>query len=155
MTDEENAIPSECLLDLTLKNGWKVIEKISKSQTGTGGYFSTGYKVKKDKQIAFLKAFDFHKALQSDDPLKALQNQLECFNFERDLLELCKGRHMHKVVLPIDSGDVIVPSFPKLINQVHYIIFELADGDIRTVYSIKNFDFAFIFFSLHKSYHVI
>ena len=150
MAENENAIPSECLLGLPLKNGWTVIEKISKSQTGTGGYFSTGYKVKKENQIAFLKAFNFFKALQSDDTLKELQKQLDCFIFERELLELCKGRHMHKVVLPIDSGDVIVPGFSKLINQVYYIIFELADGDIRTVYSIKNFDFAFIFFSLHN-----
>lgn len=150
MSEDPNSIPSQCLLNLSLNNGWKVIEKISQPQNNTGGYFSTGYKVEKEKQIAFLKAFDFHRALKSSDPLRELQNQIECFNFERDLLELCKGKHMHKVVLPIESGDVIVPGFPPLINQVFYIIFELAEGSIRTVYSIRNFDFPFIFSSLHN-----
>lgn len=147
---ENPVIPSECLEGLSIENGWKVIEKITKNPNGTGGYFSAGYKVIKESKTAFLKAFDFHRALQTADPLNELKSQLDCYLFEKELLDLCKSKHMHKVVLPIDSGKVDVPGFAPLIGTVYYIIFELAEGDIRTVYNIKNNNFEFIFTSLHN-----
>ena len=143
-------IPAQCLTGLTVENGWKVNKILKKTPNATGGAFSTGYEVEKDGKKAYLKAVDFSKALQDPDLLKALQLQLEIFNFEKELLEICKNEKLHKVVTPIDSGKVIVPCFPPVINTVHYIIFDLADGDIRKVYSFEKHDFYFVFSSLHN-----
>lgn len=143
-------IPAECLVGLTVENGWFVKQMIHKTPNSTGGHFSTGYVVEKDGKSAYLKAVDFSSALQDPNQLKALQFQLEVFNFEKDLLELCKNEKLHKVVVPIDSGKVTVPGFPPIINTVHYIIFEMADGDIRKVYSFDRHDLYFVFSSLHN-----
>ena len=54
--DGSNA--AQNLLGRTLLTGWKVIEKIKKEDNATGGNFSVSYKVTKDDEICFLKAFD-------------------------------------------------------------------------------------------------
>lgn len=143
-------MPAECLTGLTVENGWKVNKILKRPATATGGAFSFGYEVEKEGKIAYLKAVDFSVALQDPDLLKALQYQLEIFNFEKDLLEICKNEKLHKVVIPIDSGKVLVPGFPAVINTVHYIIFDMAEGDIRKFYSFNQYNFFFIFSSLHN-----
>ena len=62
-----SGIPSQDLLGLTLKNGWEVIDVIKKNKNSTGGIFSTGYKVKNNGKLAYLKALDFSSAFQSND----------------------------------------------------------------------------------------
>ena len=83
---------AEVLLGLTLKGDWQVVEKCSKTQSGTGGCFSVGYIVQKGDKRAYLKALDFYSQLMiADDPARAMQPLLEGFNFERDLLAKCRG----------------------------------------------------------------
>jgi len=145
-------IPSSCLKGLKLNNGWTVIEEISKHPTATGGCFSTGYKVKKDNQTAFLKALDFSDAFNSPDTARRLQELTEAYNFERDILMKCKGKHLDKIVYSIEDGKVVVPGFPPYIGTVYYLVFELADGDIRKIKDyFKKIDLAFIFRSLHNT----
>jgi len=147
-----SGIPSENLLGLKLKDDWEVIEIISKHPGSTGGRFSTGYKVIKNGKYAFLKALDFSEAFASNDKPRRLQELAEAYNFERDLLNKCKGKHLNKVVFPIDDGSVDVPGFIAGINTVYYIIFDLADGDIRKIKDTFNsLDMAFIFRSLHNA----
>lgn len=149
--EQKSTIPAECLAGLTVENGWYVNKMIQRSPHSTGGNFSSGYEVEKDGKKAYLKAVDFSRALQNSDMLKELEIQLKIFNFEKELLELCKNENLHKVVVPIDSGKIEVPGFPPILNVVHYIIFEMADGDIRKIYSFeKKKNLYFVFSSLHN-----
>lgn len=145
------AIPAQSLpIGQKLENGWIVIEKLTKSNTSTGGKFSAGYKVEKNGKFAFLKAFDFSSALNSSNQLEALKIQLDCYLFEKELLEYCKGQHLNKIVLPIDSGKITINGFTPVFGDVYYIIFDIAQGDIRKIYSFDKVDFPFIFSSLHN-----
>jgi eukaryotic-like serine/threonine-protein kinase len=147
-----SSIPSECLLGLSLNDGWEVVEQIHKSPHATGGHFSSGYRIKKGSQEAYLKALDFSSALGSTDVLRELQALLEAYNFERDLLYKCRDRNLSKVVVPINDGSVEVPGFPPpFVNRVYYIVFTLADGDIRKVKdAFTDVNVAFAFRSLHN-----
>jgi len=85
----------------------------------------------------------------SSDPARALQAMTEAYNFERDLLEKCKDTRLDRIVLSLDDGSVNVdPS-----NQagiVQYIIFELADGDVRKhLTSFVEFELSWVLRSLH------
>jgi serine/threonine protein kinase len=144
--------PSEELLDLELPNGWEVIKKLSKYVGATGGSFSCGYKVKKGKEIAYLKALDFSEAFSHTDPARRLQELTEAYNFERDLLKKCKNKKLSKIVTPIDDGSIDVPGYSVGINRVYYIIFHLADGDVRKIKdSFTKLDLAFSFRALHNT----
>jgi len=143
--------PSEELEGIELPDGWVVIEKISKHPGGTGGFFSCGYKVRKGKDIAFLKALDFSEAFNHPDPARCLQSLTEAFNFERDLLKKCKENHSSKIVTPICDGYVDVNGFSHGIGKVAYIVFDLADGDIRKIKDkFTRIDTAFSFRALHN-----
>ena len=142
--------PAEELLGLELKNGWRVIEKIPKSDGATGGNFSTGYIVEnKQDGRAFLKALDYTSALASPDPARALQSLVEAYNFERDLLNRCRDRRLKRVVMPLDDGSVQVNDFETQ-SVVQYIIFELADGDLRShIKFSQQLDLSWTLRSLH------
>lgn len=146
------AIPSEELEGMAVSDGWFVIEKIHKHVGATGSFFSCGYKVQRGTDIAFLKALDFSKAFKHPDPARKLQELTEAFNFERDLLYKCKNQHLSKVVTPICDGSVDVIGFPPGIGKVYYIIFDLADGDIRKIKDkFIKIDIAFSFRALHNT----
>lgn len=144
-------VASESLAGLTLDDGWYVESLMKRPENGTGGHFSCGYKVTKEKKIAYLKAIDFSWAFSQPDPPRALQAMTEAYNFERDLLEKCKNHHLSKIVYPLSNGMISVPGFPNSESTVYYIIFEMADGDIRTINETINcFDFALIFRTMHN-----
>lgn len=120
----------------TLKTGWKVIEKITKDDNSTGSVFSICYKVKKDDKICFLKAFNFTPFFQLSEQsgqnrsiTDVIGDMINAYKYERDLSEHCKAGHVTKVAFVIDSGEEIIPNYS--INIVPYLIFELADGDVR------------------------
>jgi len=146
------ATPSNNLVGLTLSTGWIVKDVISKHPTATGGYFSTGYIVQKNKQTAFLKALDFSEAFQHPDVPRRLQELTEAYNFERDILKKCQGKRLDKVVTALEDGSIDVPGFPNPICRVYYLIFDLASGDIRKIKDLfGRIDLAFIFRSLHNA----
>jgi hypothetical protein len=91
MTDyyPEDADEADKLIGLKLKDGWTVSERITRKAKQTGGAFSYGYIVRRDQQEAYLKAFDFERVFQSDDPMKELEKAVKSFNFEVEVLELC------------------------------------------------------------------
>lgn len=123
--------PIEQLVGLKTTDGWFVAEKVEMADTQTGGCFSIGYKVEhEDGRRGFLKALDFQEAQNEPDPPRALQRMLATFNFERDLLELCGRNKMSRVVRALSNGSFDVPGAP--LDQVYYLIFELAEGDART-----------------------
>jgi serine/threonine protein kinase len=109
---------------------------ISKKPNATGSHFSIGYLIKhKNGREAFLKALDFSSAFASSDVTKALQELTETFNFERDLLNKCRNKNLDHVVRAIENGTITVDAVP-----VPYLIFELANGDIRAHMELANGD---------------
>lgn len=130
--DLPSAPPSARLQGLTLEGGWTVERMIERRADATGGYFSHSYQVAGlGNTRGFLKALDFSGALTTSDPARALEAMTRAFNWERDLLNRCRERRMTRVVRAIDSGTVRVDA-TNPIGTVQYIVFELADGDVRS-----------------------
>ncbi len=136
--------PAKQLGGLELDGGWRVIEPIAVSGDHTGGHFSQGYIVESSGgDQGFLKALDFTKALQADDPARALYAMTQAFNFERDVLLKCRGAD--RVVRVLADGKVVVAG-----QTVQYLIFELANGDVRSQANVsKRFNLAFALRALH------
>ncbi|MCL4258166.1 MAG: hypothetical protein KJZ53_06515 [Anaerolineales bacterium] len=144
--------PAEQLEGLLLKNRWEVVKKLPKPPNLSGGNFSIPYEVKdiETGQSAFLKALDYSGALQSRDPARELQAMTEAYNFERDLLMSCRTGHMDRVVTSLDDGSVSLGDGLG-INVVQFIVFELANGNIRSlVKQDQQFDTALSLRALHN-----
>jgi eukaryotic-like serine/threonine-protein kinase len=116
---------------------WTVTEQLKLTPGLSPGQFSVGYKVKGDDgSEAFLKASDVSMALNKEDPVKALLEVTSAHQFERSILEHCRGNRLDKVVTALDSGttDVTDEGFR---DFVFYIVFELAEGDLRKFVEIE------------------
>lgn len=147
----ERVHPHELLEGLSLNNGWKAVKKLRKSEGGSGGTFSCGYLAENSNgQRGYLKALDFFSRLPDDrDPARALAPLLDAFNFERDLLHKCRNSRFSRVVVALEDGAVTVPNLPPP-STVQYIIFELAEGDIRNqMAKTDKLDNAWILRTLH------
>jgi serine/threonine protein kinase len=113
--------------------------------------FSVGYIAEDSSgRRAFLKALDLSLAASAPDPTRELQELLSAFNFERDLLSHCRDRRLDRIVLAVDYGQIIVD--PVLYaSLVPFILFELADGDVRRVMGASRlFDSAWSLRALHQ-----
>lgn len=134
-----------------LADGWKVVQLAPRSSSSTGGTFSTGYIVEsRDGRRAFLKAMDFAGAISARDPASALLLLTKAFIFERDLMKICGENNLDRIVQVLADGrfDVAEAPEPKV---VQYLIFELADGDIRSQAAIsKRYDIAWTLRALHN-----
>lgn len=139
--------PAEKLSGVMLPNGWAVTGQINKKPGATGGCFSVGYNVRNGSgHEAFLKAIDFSGAFASPDPSRALQLLTETFNFERDLLAKCKSKNLDHIVRTFEDGSVVIDGLP-----VPYLIFELANSDIRAHMDMSNkLDLAWTLRMLHN-----
>ncbi len=69
-------------------------------------------------------------AFRSPDPARKLQFAIESHNFERSILDLCRGNKFDRVVTAVDSGSTQIP-VDGYLDFVFFIIFELANGDLR------------------------
>lgn len=120
--------PAEKLVGQTLDGDWYVVQLLPKSSVQTGGTFSCCYRLEHpDGRKAFLKAMDFEAALRDPDPAAKLKELTEAFLFERTIVELCGTRKLSRVVKAEGSGTTKAPGG----QVVQYLIFELADGDVR------------------------
>ena len=126
------------LLGRKLDDGWEVIEavgwdpathQLTDRYNGTGGNFSVSYKVRRGEQVAFLKAIDLSGAMSSPNPIAALQSITAAHQFESDILKLCAGAKMDRVVIALASGSI--KTGDNLQDLAPYLIFDLADGDVR------------------------
>ncbi|MCP4986144.1 MAG: protein kinase family protein [Colwellia sp.] len=135
-----------------LQTGWKVVEKIIRPDHATGSFFSVCYKVTKEDDVCFLKAFDFAKFFQIADPSKmvvdVMGDMVNAYRYERDLSNLCKNNHVTKVSFVKGAGEENVNGYS--ISTVPYLVFDLADGDVRSKLDIsEKLDFAWRLQSLH------
>ena len=131
-------------LKLTALRGdiWEVVGPVVPEQGATGSNFSVGYLVRLIQKAsgtpvtggaeAFCKAMDFGRALGMPDPAQALADLTNIFLFERSILEHCRDRDLRRVSRYLDTGTVSIPTVPPPVNVVQYIIFEKAEGDIRS-----------------------
>lgn len=122
--------PATQLEGLELK-GWKVIKRVERYEGATGGYFSCSYVVEKNGQSGFLKAFDFSQAFAAENVLDELKRLTTSYTFERDILLHCNEKRLTKVVLALEHGEIQIPNYDQINGLVYYLIFQLADGDVR------------------------
>jgi serine/threonine protein kinase len=146
--------PAEMLEGMKLDSGWDVVEKIIKRPNATGGFFSTGYRVRhQDGKEGFLKAMDYSNAFDNPDPKLAslLLNQMtDAYLFEKELCDRCRDQCLRRVVHAIASGTVKTNPKDKH-SIVEYLIFELADGDVRLhLDTHAQLDLAFTLRTLHN-----
>ncbi|MCL5020429.1 MAG: protein kinase [Bacteroidetes bacterium] len=151
-----DGIAAENLTGLTLDSGWEVLEKIKKGPGATGGFFSVCYKVRKDGQISFLKAFNFasflamSKSMGLNKPIVDIMKEMSsAFIYERDLSKICRDHHVSKVVFVKGAGEQFVSGFS--VTYVPYLIFDMADSDVRAKLTFtENLDAAWKLKSLHS-----
>lgn len=151
VTDDTETVTAAKQLDgKVLQEGWTVVEKVLDHPNDTGGCFSTSYIVQaKSGKRAFLKAMDFSSALRSPDPATALEQLTSAFNYERNLLEKCRQRNLNRIVKVLDTGTITAQDGDPS-SVVQYLIFELANGDIRSAADFgKELDEAWILRALH------
>ena len=126
-------------------SGWRILSPIgwdSGSEarpihvSSDGGNSSVPYIVEKDGKKAFLKAIDLTSLLESPNIMKEMIKITEAHKFETEILEICKKAKMNKIVISIDSGQIDVG--PNLQDKVPYLIFELAEGDVRKQIKLKS-----------------
>ena len=143
--------PAESLLERPqLSCGWTVVEKVPKTTAATGGHFSVGYVVvHKSGKEGFLKALDFSEAMRQPNSTLVLQNLTTAFNYEKRLLEECKTSNLDRVAVSLDDGQIPAGELHSTL-PVPYLIFELAEGDIRNKLDVTGyFDLAFFLRALH------
>ncbi len=144
--------PAQQLVGRELPNGWKVKKLIDRPETSTGGHFSTSYIVcSNNGRKAFLKAMDYRKALESRDPATKLQAMTAAYNFERDLLKKCSEHNLSRIIRVLDDG-TLQPQDGEPSSVVQYLIFELAEGDIRSYIDTgEAFDLAWALRTIHQT----
>lgn len=83
-----------------------------------------------------MKASDVSMALGDEDPVKKILDLTNAHQFERSILEHCGGNRLDKVVTALDSGthQVVVDGVRDI---VFFIVFELADGDLRKFVEVE------------------
>jgi len=146
------------MLNQTLKSGWFVKEKPERDPNQSGSNFSVGYIVEKDGETCFMKAFDFAGFLSVAIPKNAegeidavdvMNDMTNAFIYERDLSKHCRDKHVTKVSFVRESGQEFVQGIFS-IPIVPYLIFDLAEGDVRkTLHFSTELDYAWRFKSLH------
>ena len=130
-----------CKLEgLELRNGWRVTRLLERDPNATGGNFSNCYLVerlpgdsaRRGVDRGFLKAFDFSRAFENGvDTIKTLQALTNAYEYERAILEHIRDRRLSHAVTAIDHGTVQIEGFGQMEGRVFYLIFQLADGDVR------------------------
>lgn len=123
---------AEDLAGERLAGGWTVIDRIPDRPGATGGNFSISYTARHDDgREGFCKVLNYQMAMISPDPATALQGLVEAYNFERDLLRECGEDRLSRVVLSVADGQFQRTGYA--FPTVSYLIFEIAEGDIRKV----------------------
>lgn len=137
-------VAAASLEGIELPGGWRVIRLLRNhdQQHGTGILsgcnFSFGYEVENaDGQMAFLKALDYRRAFREPNTPDALAAMATRYIFERELLfKLCREHRLSRVVRVLEAAGVDIAGRLFAYPHVDYLIFEMADGDIRSFLSL-------------------
>lgn len=136
-------ISSERLEGTSTPSGWVIGKLAARSPDATGGYFSHGYHTtNRDGREGFLKAFDISRIWTKSNPMQEMEKIATEFNFECSLLKICNEKGLDRIVVAVETGYIDDPD-PNQISKIPYIIFERAEGDMRSQISkSKQFDSA-------------
>jgi serine/threonine protein kinase len=143
--------PAEQLLGRHLDGGWTVVSVVQRPIGATGGFFSRGYLVESEHgDRGYLKALDFRKPFSGAHPVDVMHEMTQAFKYERDICARCAKNHLDRVVKAITDGSIQTdPSDPWTI--VPYLVFELADRDIRAALdATMQFDNAWALRTIHN-----
>lgn len=146
--------PSHYLEGKKLPNNWFVEKKVSvgkNTTNGTGGNFTVAYEVtNKNNDRAFLKALDYSSAMSHPRQSEILNAMSSAYLFECEVLNKCNQNYLDRVVRALETNSVYIDE-PEAKGQVEYIIFEMAEGDVRKHLKkfSQNFDTAWRLRSLH------
>lgn len=139
------------LVGLTLNNIWFIKEKVQRGDNDTGSFFSIGYIAEKEGKEYFLKAYNLARFFSMNNQASVVDAMLEmstAYKYERDLSEHCKNKHVTKVSFVQGYGEENISGY--IYGVVPYLVFDLAEGDIRKTLSYsKSLDYAWRFKSLH------
>lgn len=136
------------LVGKTTPDGWYLEGAAAFPVDHSGGYFSQCFNVTRDGQKAFLKALDLDKF----DIMKLMGYFAE-FKYEQETLTVCTAKGMSRVVRLFEAGAIARGAgFHPTQSQVPFIVFELAEGDIRSSIDIsKSIPIQWKFFLLHQT----
>jgi eukaryotic-like serine/threonine-protein kinase len=129
---------------------WDVLEMVTPANDLTPGQFSICYRVMSPSgHEAFLKASDLDLLTEDADLFERITMAVNAHNFERTILDHCHGSNMDRVVTALDYGDCML-TVDGVKEPLFYIVFELAQGDIRVQVSEKTrFDLIWCLGALH------
>lgn len=134
-----------------LASGWKVTEKFTRDDNDTGSFFSVCYKVEKDEEYAFLKAFNFSaffNASIGQSVMEVMGNMINAFNYEKKLSNYCRDKGTNRIAFVKEAGEEHIVGYT--IPVVPYLIFDLAIGDVRKQLRFSGtMDYAMKLKSLH------
>lgn len=155
-TTAEN--PAFDLVGRTIADGWLVEKRLPRAgepgaEDLTGSFFSVGYIATKGNKKAFVKAIDVQGVISDRDSGLRLVERLKLMTdrhtFESAILDACKKAKLDRIVQVIAADEIELPGAPLGI-EVPYIMFELADGDVRKAIGSSNrIDDAWRFRILH------
>lgn len=120
-------------LTLTGESGkkWVIISRHKKPPEHTGGNFSQGYLVKDyyTGHKAYMKVLSYQDlfATAEGNTTELIEQISKHYNFEKNMLKLARERRLDRVVTAIDSGEYK----PDGGIPYPFLVFELADGDLR------------------------
>jgi serine/threonine protein kinase len=125
---------------------WKVLAKRQRTEEDSSGRFSSCYMVEDGEGNAgFLKALNYIYAFEGEDSTTIMEAMTSNFNYERDLLQLCREKGMKRVVTAIDNGEYREPGQ----LPVPYLVFEMAEGSLKTKRVVENPDLAWKLIAFH------
>ena len=142
------------LIGKTTPGGWTLISTREPGGCHSGSRHSLGYIAENSSgEHAYVKVLDIRLGLEKgDDIQKALQIltvRIDRFRYEWGLAKLCNAAGLSGVVRGLEQGAFTVEGED---NPVPYIVFELADRDLREQSELsRRFDLAFRMRVLHKT----
>ena len=125
-------LPRDTLLGKTIKDGWRLIERLDKKAGDSGGTFGTGYLATRGvAEFAFVKAIDYVAAFSSGDLAAELLRITQEFQFEREVLEYCTSRGMTKIIRFYGHDELFADGSNNPLMKVSCLIMEAGDKDLR------------------------
>jgi len=140
------------LIGARLENDFVIESARIATPNATGSCQSTGYIARaSDGRRAFVKVLDTSIDRDAADPVADLKARVDAYFYERNLLLKTLQRKMSRIVRAITSGE-IASSAAAVSNPTYYLLFELADGDLREHVELeRQFDQAFRLRVLHQA----
>ena len=134
---------------------WEVVQKIERTENQYGGTFSVGYRARNSKtgEPAFLKATDM--SLLTDDRagsmFQRMQAAIRMHGFERNIVELCNGNRMDRIVSHLDYGETVIVQASGEKEPLFWIAFEWAEWDGRSHRAqVSNYEMSWIAKAMHN-----